>query len=109
MIDINKCPICERDEFKDAVIAKDYTVSNHTFNIKQCKTCELLITSPRPDDKDLPKYYESKNYISHVDNPKTAIDWIYLRARNFTLSWKARLIEKYASEKSLLEDRKSVV
>jgi 2-polyprenyl-3-methyl-5-hydroxy-6-metoxy-1,4-benzoquinol methylase len=51
-----------------------------------------VITSPRPAETDLGKYYLSEDYISHNNEAKSLIDKIYLQARNYTLAWKRKLI-----------------
>lgn len=103
MIEIKTCPICGGENFIAAITARDFTVSQETFSIKSCQTCELLITSPVPDKEEISKYYESDKYISHNDNAQNLIGWMYLKARNFTLKKKERLLASHQSEKTLLD------
>jgi SAM-dependent methyltransferase len=63
------------------------------------------MTSPRPTDSQLEKYYLSQAYTSHIKNGKSLIDNAYLLARSFTLKWKLSLIERYnsSSNRELLD------
>ncbi|HYF67088.1 MAG TPA: class I SAM-dependent methyltransferase [Ohtaekwangia sp.] len=103
MTDIKKCPICGDERFNLAISAQDFTVSQETFTIKGCQNCQLLITSPAPAKEAIGKYYQSDKYISHNDSAQNLIGWIYLKARNFTLKKKERLIATYQQEKTLLD------
>ena len=77
---------------------KDYTVSKENFNLMKDEETELLVTSPRPDDADLEKYYESESYISHSDTRKSIFDKLYQIVRNYTLGQKVKLIESFEAE-----------
>lgn len=98
MIDIKQCPICNGADFSPYLTCIDHSVSHETFGILQCNNCELLITSPRPDETDLEKYYLSPTYTSHINQGKSLLDRTYLLARTFTLKWKLSLLEKYHSK-----------
>jgi 2-polyprenyl-3-methyl-5-hydroxy-6-metoxy-1,4-benzoquinol methylase len=83
---------------------KDYTVSKEVFKILIDEETELLITSPRPDDVNLSKYYESDDYISHSNSHKSVFTKIYQIVRNYTLRQKIKLINSFGSkEKTLLD------
>jgi 2-polyprenyl-3-methyl-5-hydroxy-6-metoxy-1,4-benzoquinol methylase len=76
------------------------------FTLIKCIDCELLITSPRPSNTQLDKYYTSPAYTSHISTAKNILDKVYLRARSFTLKWKLSLIEEHApasQEKTLFD------
>jgi 2-polyprenyl-3-methyl-5-hydroxy-6-metoxy-1,4-benzoquinol methylase len=95
MIHITNCPVCGNQTFQTLFTCKDYTVTKENFDLIKCEQCEFVITSPRPTNTELGRYYLSDDYISHSNKPKTLIDRVYLTARNYTLSWKLRLISKY--------------
>ena len=38
--------------------------------------CGFIFTNPRPDDKDLDKYYISDNYISHTDSNSAVTSFV---------------------------------
>jgi SAM-dependent methyltransferase len=94
MTTISTCPICEGHHFTSELTCTDYTVSKRQFDIIQCSSCTLRITSPRPDDIEIGKYYLSENYISHAPRAKSIIDRTYLVARKYALHWKENIIEK---------------
>ena len=82
----------------------DYTVSNETFSILKDRDSELLVTSPRPNTKDLGSYYESEDYISHSDAKNSLFDKIYQIVRNYTLKQKIKLINSFGvSQKTMLD------
>ncbi len=102
MIHINTCPVCDGTTFAPYITTQDYSVSQESFTIKQCKSCHFLITSPRPSDDQLGRYYQSDNYISHADRPRTMVDRIYWLARQIALRTKYNLVQQ-TSPKTLLD------
>ena len=103
MIDVKNCPVCGNPDLTPKIHAKDFTVTGEIFQIKICKICELLITTPRPSGKELSKYYYSDNYISHTSKAKNLTDHLYLIARKFTLKRKLRLIGQFSRKGKLLD------
>lgn len=95
MTEVNQCPICNSRSFVPLLTCKDYTVSQESFKVKKCTVCQLGITSPRPSDEDLGKYYESEAYISHANTRKSAFDRVYQIARRYTTQWKIDIIREY--------------
>lgn len=93
---LSACPICSHDEYSEFLIAKDYTVSSEKFHIVECTRCGFLYTNPRPDEKEIGKYYKSEDYVSHSDSKKGLINFLYQTAKKITLKNKLKLIEKYA-------------
>ncbi len=100
MISIKECPICSGTTFSPFVTCTDHSVSHETFTILKCSTCQLLITSPRPEDSELGKYYLSAAYTSHINQAASLMDKAYVVARSFTLKWKLSLILKHNSNKA---------
>lgn len=92
MQSIEQCPICNGKLFTHYLTCRDYTVSHETFNLIHCETCQLIITSPRPENEVLSKYYLSEKYISHAKQSKSLFDKVYKISRLFTLRWKFELI-----------------
>ncbi len=92
---VNSCPSCESRLFSELQTSKDFTTTGEFFHIKQCKTCGLLITSPRPSAETISRYYPSDKYISHAAASTGVIDSIYLVIRYFTLKWKFSLIKPF--------------
>jgi len=100
---IDKSPI-NNNNLEQFLSCKDYTVSGETFAILIDKESEFLITTPRPNDDDLGKYYESENYISHADTKKSFIDKIYQSVRNITIKQKVKLINTFdQTNRSILD------
>lgn len=81
---------------------KDYTVSKKTFQLLLNSEFDMLVTYPVP--KNLSKYYESNNYISHTDSKKSIIDKIYQLVKNYTLKKKLKLINSFNIEKKTILD-----
>lgn len=103
MIEINECPICESHSFEDYMEVKDNSISKEDFTIKQCSSCGLRITSPRPENQDLGRYYESEDYISHSDTNKGIINFLYQKVKSITLRKKETLISSFKTKKTILD------
>ena len=87
------CPICNARSFTPFLQAKDYTVSQETFDIIKCEQCGFMLTTPVPPN--LGRYYESTQYISHSNQTSGITDALYKFARTITLRWKTALINHY--------------
>jgi 2-polyprenyl-3-methyl-5-hydroxy-6-metoxy-1,4-benzoquinol methylase len=103
LIEITECPVCSKKALKKLFDCKDYTVSHETFGLIYCDNCQLAITSPRPSNEELGRYYDSEDYISHSNTSKTLTDKVYQVARQFTLNWKLQAIEKNSLTKTKLK------
>jgi 2-polyprenyl-3-methyl-5-hydroxy-6-metoxy-1,4-benzoquinol methylase len=100
---ITNSPITN-SELKPFLTCKDYTVSGEFFTILKDEKSGLLVTSPRPEDKDLGHFYESEDYISHTDAKASFTEKLYQIVRKYTLKRKLRLIDSFQQEeKSLLD------
>ena len=97
---LSACPICNESHLSHYLACKDHTVSHETFLLEQCPHCGFVMTNPRPDKTDLPKYYHSEDYISHSDASRNIVDSLYKVARTFTLKWKYNLIQQHAVRKA---------
>ncbi len=100
---LDECPLCGFSSHSNHLIVDDHSHSQESFAIVKCQKCSLLYTNPRPDSSSIGSYYESDNYISHTDNSNNLTNLIYKVARRFTLNWKKGLIEKYSSDKRVLD------
>lgn len=90
------CPICNHNKFTLFLSCLDYTVSRETFTIVQCEVCGFRFTNPRPDEKEIGKYYESEEYISHSGTNRGVVNKIYGIVRNYTIKKKVKLINELA-------------
>lgn len=93
MVTVSQCPIClgKLTPFLNCV---DHFVSQETFTLQRCEPCSFLITTPRPEDTELPKYYQSSEYLSHGNERKNLFERLYHLAKRFNLTWKRTLVEK---------------
>jgi len=105
MIEIQNCPVCDNNEFTPFLTCLDHSISRENFTLVQCNNCQLIITSPRPSNHELSKYYSSPAYTSHIAAAQSVFDKIYLTARSFALKWKLSLVKKYtiSNQKKILD------
>jgi 2-polyprenyl-3-methyl-5-hydroxy-6-metoxy-1,4-benzoquinol methylase len=103
MVEVSECPACGGHTFQTLTTCIDNTASHETFTVKQCPTCLLAITTPRPDTEKLGFYYLSDEYISHSGKSSNGIDILYKLARAFALRQKEKLIKKYIIPSTLLD------
>lgn len=99
MQEIKICPVCSSDKFKPFIKCFDYTVSDLEFSIIECDSCGFKLTSPRPEDDDLGKFYKAESYISHTDSKKGLINRIYHFVRTYTLVKKFQLVLRTSRKK----------
>ncbi len=81
----------------------DYTVSRETFSIVECAKCNFKYTNPRPNEKEIGRYYESEEYVSHSNSKKGLINTIYHWVRNYSLRKKIELLNIHAKKGNLLD------
>jgi 2-polyprenyl-3-methyl-5-hydroxy-6-metoxy-1,4-benzoquinol methylase len=62
-----------------------------------------MVTSPRPIDSDLSKYYHSEQYISHSNTSKGIVNKLYHLVRKFTLKKKLSIIKSNQNSINLLD------
>ncbi len=94
MIEVKNCPVCGANSFKEVFEAPYFRGDGELFYIKECKACELWVTSPRPADDELAPYYETGEYISHNDKKEGLIDYLYHTVRSISLKRKLSLITR---------------
>lgn len=83
---------------------KDFLVTGESFELRLNSTRDMLFTYPRPEEKELLKYYESENYISHTDSEKGLLSNLYQRVKRFAIKRKVSLITKTNSGNGSLLD-----
>ena len=69
---------------------KDYFLTQEEFEITETQIPGVLKTLPEP--KDLGKYYDSKNYISHNQDSKSFKEKIYKYFQKINLNYKRNLL-----------------
>lgn len=102
-IEIKKCPICNTENFKFFLNTKDYFLTRKDFTLVQCSNCSFVFTNPRPDAIELPKYYESTDYLSHSAQNRNIKGLIYKIFRTINIKKKYKLIKKYCNGNSILD------
>ncbi|MBQ0735358.1 class I SAM-dependent methyltransferase [Aquimarina celericrescens] len=76
------------------MICKDHSVSGEEFQLLYNVDYDMLITSPKPNDDVLGKYYESKDYISHTDAKRSLFEKLYHVVKSYSLRKKVKLISR---------------
>lgn len=104
MITVQSCPICGEKSFSKVYKAPYFRGDNEQFQIVECQSCKLWLTSPRPADDELAPYYETGEYISHNNKKEGLIDWLYHLVRSYSLGKKLGLINKLNLSKGTLLD-----
>lgn len=89
---------------KPYLTVKDYSVSQEEFKLYHDSELDLLKTIPQPSESDLPKYYNSEDYISHTDSKRTITEWLYHIVRFFMLKKKLKLINRLSRDTRKLLD-----
>lgn len=97
------CPVCKSSKIESFLSSKDFFLTQEIFSIAKCQNCELKFTNPRPLEERIPKYYESTDYISHSDMPKSLLDRLYYLIRDYAVSSKVSLVKKYARTGNVLD------
>lgn len=88
---MNTCPWCNTPSSNTHIRLKDYFLSQEEFEIKECPSCGLLFTVPRPAPEHMGKYYQSNNYFSHQENQTGFIPRIYEWVKSFNLKNKVKM------------------
>lgn len=102
-IKLTQCPSCGSSEIIHVRDVKDYFLSQESFGLDQCTSCQLLFTNPRPAAEVIGDYYKSEDYVSHSSTKKGLVNSVYNKVRSITLNQKLKLIDKYAPGKRLLD------
>lgn len=100
---LEQCPVCRHTHFTNHLICNDHSVTSESFALVKCTKCNLVFTNPRPEKKNLGKYYKSDTYISHTDKANSLINILYKIVRKITLRQKLKLVSKYKSTGILLD------
>lgn len=83
---------------------KDHSVSGEDFQLIYNEELELLETFPQPSDEQLPKYYQSEDYISHTDAKRNWFEKMYQFVKAIALKRKLELINSFNSDGKQLLD-----
>ncbi|MEZ4778097.1 MAG: class I SAM-dependent methyltransferase [Flavobacteriaceae bacterium] len=86
------------------ITTKDFLITGESFSLVWDDKKQLLKTTPQPLDKDLSKYYESSEYISHTDSKKGLLNFCYQFIKSYSLNKKVKLILKENNQKGSILD-----
>ncbi len=100
---LEACPVCGYRISEPYLNCKDHSVSGEEFSLVQCKNCSFVYTNPRPNEKQIGKYYQSVNYISHTDTNKGIINKVYHLVRKKTIADKINLVNRLHEKGNLLD------
>ena len=104
MMEKINCPLFEKKTvLKNYINVKDYSNTQEEFTIVSCETTNFLFTNPRPKEKDISKYYDFEDYISHSNKKNDFISKLYQVVRSFSIKRKYKLISKLISSKKILD------
>ncbi|MEO6348046.1 MAG: class I SAM-dependent methyltransferase [Aquaticitalea sp.] len=94
------------NQFKKIIYlnVKDHSVSGETFQLIQNGELEMLETFPQPSLENLPKYYQSEDYISHTDAKRNLFEKAYHFIKSIALNRKLKLINSFSNESKMLLD-----
>jgi len=81
---------------------RDFLVTQENFELVYDYKTDMLVTKPVP--KDLAKYYDPNNYISHSDDSNSLLEKIYQLVKKYTLNKKVQLINHYTNQEKKLLD-----
>lgn len=79
----------------------DYFLTQEKFELYIDPKTELIKTIPQP--KQLDRFYESEDYLSHDDTQKSLFARCYNFAKGFNLKSKTSLIKRFAQNGSILD------
>ena len=81
----------------------DHSVTKELFDLVHQPDIDLVITHPQPAITDLPRYYDSPDYISHTDGKRSLFEKLYQIIKNIALQNKLKLANKYAIKGQVLD------
>ena len=87
----------------DIIGVEDYSVSGEKFDLIYDSEYDMYRTFPKPEEADLPSYYQSEEYISHTDASNSLKDKLYQFVKRIMLRKKLRLIEQTNQKGKLLD------
>lgn len=98
------CPLSDKKTvLKNYIKVKDHSNTQEEFTIVSCETTNFLFTNPRPKEKDISKYYDFEDYISHTNKENDFISKLYKKVRGYSIKSKYKLISKLINSKKILD------
>lgn len=97
------CPICKSSDLQPHSTVVDHFGNQESFTLKCCRHCDTLVTTPRPQEKEIINYYKSGSYSSHGDSKGYLFDKIYGTVQKINFKRKHSILKKYTLEKRHLD------
>lgn len=105
MKQIESCPICGHQEFREVRQAQYFRGDQETFTIDECQACKFWLTNPQPQEgQELAAYYDTDDYVSHTEQQEGLMDRLYMAVRSIALERKKKLINSLVSSPGKLLD-----
>ncbi len=83
---------------------KDQAVTGEEFTLIYDPLSDSYATNPKPTPEEMPKYYNSENYISHTDGRRNIFERAYQYVKRFNNNRKLKLIESLGGPSGKLLD-----
>ncbi len=93
MVHHSVCPLCSSESISPHFRCVDHFLSGEKFEVYKCAVCTFEFTQDVPEEKEIGKYYESDDYISHNDSSRSFSGKLYYLARNVMLRKKKNIIK----------------
>jgi 2-polyprenyl-3-methyl-5-hydroxy-6-metoxy-1,4-benzoquinol methylase len=100
---LSSCPVCGKSGFSNFLETADYFLTNEPFSIQKCNDCGFKFVNPRPDIREIGRYYQSDEYISHDAEKAGLVTRLYKIARVFSIRTKFNIVNRYTSSGSILD------
>ena len=89
---------------KEFINVKDSFLTKEKFSLFLNEKSQTLSTFPKPSLEELPRYYESTNYLSHKKAPSNLFSKIYFLSRRIMLFSKKKIISSLFSKPGKIVD-----
>lgn len=100
MIKHDKCPLCFSERISLFLRCSDHFLSKEEFPLFKCSSCGFVFLQEYPDEREITRYYDSEDYISHDDNAKGFLNKGYLVARDIMLKRKLKIVEQASGNRN---------
>lgn len=97
----NECPWCKSENNSLFLELKDYFLTQEDFKIYECNDCKLLFTTPCPLPSEIGKYYKSTNYLSHSEEKKGLVPFIYNKVKKTNIKNKFNIIKEHCKKNDI--------
>lgn len=94
--DLKLCPLCGASGQIPYAQCKDFTISNESFYLLKCPSCNIVYTLDPPSESDTKRYDKLDLKLRLGDSPRGLTGRLYYHIRNLMLIRKAHIVEKQA-------------